>query len=258
MGLVSWAELAVVYGGALLVWALALYVLTRGRPGRIPTLAALAMLALTVYLLGQAVGGLAPDLPTWATWVARTWPGAALGPALWLLLTLAMAADEGPDPVRRAVRRLLLPTAVVTLALGALLAIAGVATDLALRYPDARQVAPPGVFGPGSVPSLPPGPLFNVYRAYALVCLLGATGTLLWLWRTSEPGSPLRARFGWLLGSAVLFILGVGELTILSSDFGVPGLLGHAALILAMVVLGWNLARSGALLAGEVVGADLV
>ncbi len=48
----AWGEAAVLYGGVLLVWALALYVTSRGEPRRVPVLAALAMTALSVYLFG--------------------------------------------------------------------------------------------------------------------------------------------------------------------------------------------------------------
>src|SRR5437764_14413094 len=62
----AWGEAAVLYGGVLLVWALALYVTSRGEPRRVPVLAALAMTSLSVYLFGQALGGLSPDLVVWA------------------------------------------------------------------------------------------------------------------------------------------------------------------------------------------------
>jgi hypothetical protein len=117
---------AVLYGGAVLVRALALYVATRGEFGRIPVLAALPMLGLTTYLLGQSLGGFTSDLQVWATWLARTWSGAALGPTLWLVLTLALAAEDGPEPLRSRLERLFWPVA------GLLLAIADVVSQAAL------------------------------------------------------------------------------------------------------------------------------
>jgi len=96
----DWAEAAVLYGGVLLVWALALYVASRAEPRRVSVLAALSMVALSVYLYGQALGGFAADLSIWATWLARTWAGAALAPGLWLMLTLALGAEEGTQRVR--------------------------------------------------------------------------------------------------------------------------------------------------------------
>src|SRR5919108_2502841 len=114
-----WAEGAALYAGAALSWALALYVTTRGGLRRIPLLAALAMGALVVYLLGQGVGVLAPDHATWAAWFRRTWWGVALAPALWLLVTLALVADEGPEALLPRLRRLFWGVAIVSLSAAA-------------------------------------------------------------------------------------------------------------------------------------------
>ena len=85
--------------GAVLVWALALYVASRAPSRRAPLLAALAMLCLAAYLTGEALGAFAPDLPGWSIWLRRTWWATSLAAPAWLVLTLALAADEGPEPL---------------------------------------------------------------------------------------------------------------------------------------------------------------
>ena len=68
-------------GGAVLVWALALYVATRAPTRRATLLAAAAMLCLAIYLMGEGLGeARGTDLQTWADWLrqhvvgARPWP----------------------------------------------------------------------------------------------------------------------------------------------------------------------------------------
>src|SRR4051812_35030416 len=107
-----------VYAGTLLSWLLALYVLTRGGLRRIPVLAALAMLGLVFYLLGYALSALAPDPSPALGWLRWTWWGAAVGPALWLLLAVALVADEGQAPLAARFGRLFGPLATAALAVG--------------------------------------------------------------------------------------------------------------------------------------------
>src|SRR5712671_651084 len=99
-------QAVVLGGGGMLVWALALYVASRAPTRRASLLAALAMLCLAAYLSGEALGALAPDLAAWSGWLRRTWLAPTLAVAFWLLLTLALAADEGPEPLAGRVRRL--------------------------------------------------------------------------------------------------------------------------------------------------------
>src|SRR5438067_2845480 len=111
--------------GAVLVWALALYVASRAPTRRAPMLGALAMLCLAVYLAGEALGALAPDLARWATWLRRTWLAPSLALPVWLVLTLELAADEGPEPLAARVRRLFWPVAVITVGIGAAFGLLG-------------------------------------------------------------------------------------------------------------------------------------
>lgn len=70
----------------------------------------------------------------------RMWSGAALAPARWLLLTLALVADEGPDPVRSRVARLYWPISLVIVGIGLTLVVIGMATDLIERWSDAVEL----------------------------------------------------------------------------------------------------------------------
>src|SRR6266849_4998700 len=117
-------------GGALLVWALALYVASRAPTRRAPMLAALAMLCLAAYLCGEALGALAPDLGTWSSWLRRTWLATSVALPAWLVLTLALAADEGPEPLAGRVRRIFLPVALAAVGIGAVFGLLGSFTTL--------------------------------------------------------------------------------------------------------------------------------
>src|SRR6185295_65052 len=79
---------------------------------------------------------------------------------------------------------------------------------------------------------------------------------LAWLWSNTPRGGPLRARFAGLLASGLLFLTGGGYIAVGSGTFGATALPGETLLIVGMVIMGWNVARYGALLEGEVVAAD--
>src|SRR5262249_23034953 len=102
-----------------------------------------------------------------------------------------------------------------------------------------------------------PGPLYPAYVAYVLVCALLGAANLTLLWRSSAPGTPLRVQFRWLIVAAVLFLLGGGFLVYAAgTEESVSGLPGHLLLLAGMLIVGWTIARYGALLAGEVVAGD--
>ncbi len=243
-------------GGALLVWALALYVASRAPTRRAPMLAALAMLCLAVYLAGEALGALAPDLGTWSSWLRRTWLAPSVALAAWLVLTLALAADEGAEPLASRVQRLFLPIAVSAIGLGVVFGVLGTFTNLVQDWNASLTL--PVTDGTQGTRHNPAGPLLPAFQAYAVVCLSWAAVNLVLLWRSSPAGSPLRARFAWLSASAVLFLIGGGWIVIASGVYLIVGLPGQALLIAGMVILGWNMARYGALLAGEQVLGDFL
>ena len=237
--------------GAIVVWALALYVATRAPGRRAPALAASAMLCLAIYLLGQALGALAPDIQTWAQWLRRTWWAPSLALPIWLVLTLTLAADEGPRPWAGRVTRALPLVAVVAIGLGLVLGVVGTASTHVQEW-DTPVTLPSGAR------HAPAAELLTAFQVYTLICLLWSAANLGLLWHTSPRGAPLRARFGWLSASAALFLLGGAWVTVASGVYLQPGLPGQLLLIAGMLILGWNMARYGALLAGEQVLTDFV
>jgi hypothetical protein len=242
--------------GALLVWALALYVASRAPTRRAPMLAALAMLCLAGYLCGEALGALAPDLETWSSWLRRTWLAPCVALAAWLVLTLALAADEGPETLAGRVQRLFVPVAVAVVGFGVVFGVIGTFTTLVQEWN--APVTLPVTDGTQGTRHNPAGPLLPAFQVFAVACLGWAALNLVVLWRSSPPGSPLRARFAWLSASAALFLIGGAWIVIGSGVYLIVGLPGQALLITGMVILGWNMARYGALLAGEQVLSDFL
>jgi hypothetical protein len=168
---------------------------------------------------------------------------------------LALAADEGPQPFATSVRRWLMPIAVVSVPIGAAFGVAGSLTSIVQDWSAPYTVGS----GPAAGgPHVPAGPLLQSFQWYAMVCLVWAAINLLLLWRASPIGTPLRARFAWLTASAVLFLLGGGWIVIASGVYLLVGLPGQVLLIVGMLILGWNMARYGALLADERVLADFL
>ncbi|MBV9327423.1 MAG: hypothetical protein JO352_27085 [Chloroflexi bacterium] len=241
--------------GAVLVWALALYVASRAPARRAAMLAAVAMLCLAVYLMGEALGALSPDLTTWADWLRRTWWAPALGLPAWLAVTLALAADEGPEPWSSRVRRWFVPITAGTLAVGALFGGVGSLTRLVQDWSAPFQVVSASAVGVRHVAA---GGWFVAFQAFALVCLVWAAANLAILWHASPARTPLRSRFGWLTASAAMFLLGGGWIVVVSGDYFLVGLPGQMLLVVGMLILGWNMARYGALLSGEQVLGDFV
>jgi hypothetical protein len=105
---------------------------------------------------------------------------------------------------------------------------------------------------------IPGGPLLPVFQVFSLVCLLVPLIVLGLLTVASPKGAPLRARFAWLTASSVIFLLGGAWLVVASGIFRFVGLPGQVLLIVGMLILGWNMARYGALLAGEQVLSDFL
>ncbi len=262
MELLPWlpsaSEGVLVYTGMLLVWVLGLYVLTRGR-GVVSALAGLAMAGFSCYLLGLWAGALArtENVWYWVGWLRWTWWAAPLALGLWLLLLLAITADEGSGALQSSLKRNLYSLIWITLGVGAILSIVGVATQLVLRW-DESYPSPAPLLISDDIETwhIPTGPLYLAFEAYVLACLLGATACLSWLFRSSPPSTPLRGRFGWFLASALLFLAGGAYIAVLTAEYGFTALPGEALLILGMLVLGWNIAHYGALVSGEVVAAD--
>ncbi|MBV9578521.1 MAG: hypothetical protein JO057_08030 [Chloroflexi bacterium] len=244
--------------GAVLVWALALYVASRAPGRRASVLAAAAMLCLAVYLGGEALGALAPDVADWSSWVRRTWWAPCLALPLWLGLSLALAADEGPSRLAAWARRWWLPLTLLALGIGGVFGGVGVASNLVQDWSAPFSVGASGLAGGEGVRHHPPGPLLGAFQVFTLVCVMWATLNLVSVWRSSPRGTPLRARFAWFSASAVLFLAGGAWVALGSGLYLLVGLPGQALLIAGMLILGWTMARYGALLAGEQVLGDFL
>jgi hypothetical protein len=248
-----------VYLGMLLVWAEALYVFTRSRGGLLPLLAALAMAIFAVYLLGLWEGALSfPERPSrWIAWLRGTWWAACIAPALWLLLTVVLARDDGPANLAALVRRK--RTALVALSLGPamVLAVVGVSTELVLRWSEAvPNLAPIAIGSDNVIWHIPPGPLYGAWELFLLLMLGGAAAIIAWLWRRQPSGTPLFGRFAGLLAAGLLFLVGGAYLAFASGNLNASALPGEAILVAGMLVMGWNVGRYGALLRGEVETRD--
>lgn len=253
----DWVEGALLSGGALAAWSLALYVGTRGGTGRVAVLTSLTLGTLAAYLLGQALAALTPEHPTWRDWIRWSWWAAALVPALWLQMTFAIGLEEKPTAVNKLSRRLYLLGFVFVLPAGIALALVGTFSDTVLVWSEAAEVAQSwGSTGPDLVRHTPRGAGYVIYELYLLISVVWAAVNLVVLWRSAAPHTPLRARFGWLVVAALLFLLSGAELTVGSSLFLTSGLPGHILLIAGLAIMGWNVARYGALVSGETVSTD--
>src|SRR5207244_2778773 len=124
-----------VFAGMLLVWAQALFVITRGGRAPVPILATLAMGMFSVYLLGLWAGALAfPDAPErWVAWLRWTWWGAALATAFWLVLVLLLAAEEGGPRFGAVLGRGRLWWTALPIGAGMVFSLIGVGSEAILR-----------------------------------------------------------------------------------------------------------------------------
>jgi hypothetical protein len=241
--------------GAVLVWALALYVASRSPTRRVSLLSAAAMLCLASYLMGEAIGALATDLPTWVSWLRRTWWAPTLALPIWLTLSLALTIEEGPSTWADVARKSFLSIAVASIGIGAVFAMLGVFTTQVQNWNAPFTLGDDPAIGVRHVPAAQLLPLF---QAFALVCLVWPAINLSFLWRASPRGSPLRSRFAWLSASAWMFLVGGAWIVIASGIFRLVGLPGQLLLVAGMLILGWNMARYGALVAGEQVLSDFL
>jgi hypothetical protein len=251
-GLVQGTLLA---AGAVLVWALALYVASRSPTRRVSLLSAAAMLCLAIYLMGEALGALATDLPTWAAWLRRTWWAPSLALPIWLTLSLALTIEEGPPAWSNAARKSFVPVAVASISIGAIFGALGVFSTQVQNWNAPFTLGDDPALG---VRHIPASQLLPLFQLFALICLVWPAFNLGMLWRVSPPGSPLRSRFAWLTASACLFLAGGAWVVIASGIFRFVGLPGQLLLVVGMLILGWNMARYGALVAGEQVLSDFL
>ena len=212
--------------GAAAGWATGLYVLTRGGAQRIPLSAAAALGALALYMVGEA----AADAPGWQR---ATWWVAVVGSAVWAGLVNRLAAEEAPTR---------LPTWTGEAAL-----VVAVAAGAA------------GTAGTGVV-DWSTGALGPLYPAFALLELLLVVVPIVVLdraRRAQPPGGSVRTRLLGLEVAGVLFGTGAGA-AMAARAGSLPGVAAAALLAAGTLLMGWNVARYGALVSGQVLGPDAV
>jgi hypothetical protein len=232
--------------GALGAWALALYVLTRGGGRRVALLAVAAIALLVVYLVGYVASQGADEAATAVGWQRATWWAAHAGAAAWLALVLALRAEE----TEQASRRTFAATAGGAAAAAAILAVVGTASDAFFLW--GGQVATEGGW------RAPAGSLYPLYGGTVLVGVVGAAVLARGAWLASPPATSVRARLGWLHAAGLLFTVGALALVAYRLVGPPADAVGLALLLIGTAVMGWNVARYGALVAGEVIGADFV
>jgi hypothetical protein len=238
-------SLAISLGG-LAAWALALYVLTRGGGRPVALLAVAAIGLFVLYLVGYAAAAWTADGPTASLWQRATWWTAHAAATAWLALVLALRAEE----TDQASRPTLVRAAVAAGALAALLAVAGTASQAFFLWSD--PVATAGGW------RAPAGPLYPLYGLAVLAVVAGAAILARGAWLASPPRTPVRARLGWLYAAGLLFAAGAGALVAYRFVGPPADAVGLALLLVGTAVMGWNVARYGALVAGEVIGGDFV
>lgn len=104
---------------------------------------------------------------------------------------------------------------------------------------------------------LPQGPLYAAYVLFIAATTAGAVANIFLCWRVAT-GPELRARFGWLLLSATLFFIGSNMLGGINWYFGdvTPTWIAHSLILIAMVVMAWNVAAYSLFFEGQVMVRD--
>ena len=250
----NWAS-APTFLAMLLFWGLAAYLLTRSPRSRISLLAAGAQVGTACYLLGSGLAANAISIEMVVAWLRSTQWGATIAPALWYWLTLVLLTEQEAPTRSRYVRRIGWPLGILVGAISALCTIATYVDDTLVAW---SQVTP---LPPAEVTYLayevPNGPLFSVFMALLALCTLGALVNITRAWRGSlDPAR--RHRLTWLLGSALLFLLGANLLGVVNflTDGMVPTWVGHLLLAAAMAVMAWNVAAYSLLFRGQVIRTD--
>ncbi|HEY3107203.1 MAG TPA: hypothetical protein VGL23_00520, partial [Chloroflexota bacterium] len=205
-----------------------------------------AIALFVVYLVGQAASQLASDAATATAWQRATWWGAHGAVAAWLGLVVALRTEE----THLAGAAALVGLAALAVPVAILLAAAGSATDVFFVW--GSPVATEGGWrGPA-------GALYPVYGLAVVGGVVAAAVLARGAWLASPPDTPVRARLGWLFAAGLLFTAGAAALVAYRFVGRPADALGLGLLLIGTAVMGWNVARYGALVAGEVIGPDFV
>ncbi len=250
----NWVTLPT-FAAMLLFWMLASYVLTRSPRSAISMTAVGAQVATAAYLLGQGMQANAATIDEWLPWVRNLSWGSSIAPVLWYWLTTLLLGEQDAPAMRPYLRRLAQPFGILLALASCALTIAIYADDALFRWNEARPL-PPGQVTYSQM-DLPQGPLYPGLVAFLAATTLGGAVNAVLAWRSeSNPGR--RRRFTWLIGSAVLFVVGANSLGVVNwlTHGAIPSWAGHLALAAAMVVMAWNVAAYSLLVRGQVIRTD--
>jgi hypothetical protein len=245
------------FAAMLFFWLLACYVLTRSPRSPVAIAAVAAQVGTAAYLLGHGMQANAPTLEAWRPWARNLQWGATVAPTLWYWVTVLLLRDQEAPSLRRYLRVAGYPLGVVFAAATAALTAGIYLGDGIYRW----SATPPAPLAQPAYFRFPvrPGPWYPGVVAFLVGTTVGAAVNL-WLgWRLPLDAERCR-RFGWLLGSAGLFILGASCLA-LTVALSLPiwsMWLGHLALAAAMAMMAANVAAYSLVLDVEVIRADLL
>jgi hypothetical protein len=278
----NWATLPT-FTAMLLFWLLAAYLLTRSPRSAISLTAVGAQVAIACYLLGVGMAANAPTQEQAIPWLRNLHWGATLAPVSWYWLTLLLAmqvaqetqesavrdwrraqnggaaevseSNRGADERPQLLQRFGVGLGSLLLLASAGLTAAGYVDDWLLGWSQITPL-PPGqrAYLPFHLPA---GPLYPAFVGLIGISTLGAVSNIVWSWRHTQDADR-RHRFGWLLVSGLLIMLGANYLGLgnwLAGDV-VPHWVGHLLLMVAMAIMGWNVAAYSLLFKGQVIRTD--
>jgi hypothetical protein len=245
------------FGAMLLFWMLGAYVLTRSPRSAVSLTAVGAQFATAAYLLGQGMSANAQTPDELVGWVRGLQWGATIAPALWYWLTALLLREQQFPGTERYLKLVGYPLGIV-IALTSLVVTGGIYLgDALIAWSHVGEEAPrtPGY----TLYAMPPGPLYPALVALLAVATVGGAVNALYAWRLPLDRER-RQRFGWLLVTAVLFIVGANALGFVNyvSNSAVPTWLGHLILAAAMIAMAWNVAAYSLLIKGQVIRRDFL
>lgn len=243
--------------GLVLFWLFGLYIVTRSPRSLISLVAASALFATAIYLAGDALLANAQRIEDWLDWAGRTWIGTAAAPALWYWLTVLLLRSRPGRPTGRYLRLIAYPLgAVFAIATLVFAVLARLNTSLLIWYPPVQSQTPS--------PAVPlyvalPGAHYGCFTGYALAACATALGHAAWLYRSTTSDRPLAARYRWFVYAAIALLISTGYLLIdVWLRLDLPMWPGYVGLTIGLGLMAWNVARYNALIAGQVIQADLL
>ncbi len=248
---------ALAFGGMLLFWLLAVYVVTRSPRRPVALVTAVAQVTTAAFLLGQGMEANAPTLEEWKPWARNLDWGSTLAPTLWFWMTLLVLREQPTDDLRRYLRRVGYPLGVLFAGLSAVLTIS-IYTGDGLQVWSAPFPVPPGVD-----PSFPfhvkVGPLYPAFVALAAGTTFGAVANL-WFGANHARDGDRRRHLRWPLVSAALFLVGANSLA-LTTWLDIPWWppwLSDLTFGAGLVLMAFHVAAYSLFLQGQVLWTDFL